>query len=96
MAELPEAAARLAATLFEDERLHGDYLASAVLALALLDLARDSRSAAKRLSTAHALVLRAVAMLGAEPPLLTLDRRDPRTQRQFYAPATLALSFIAD
>ncbi|MGU3537201.1 hypothetical protein [Methylobacterium sp. A54F] len=60
-------------------------LGTGLLAALQLGLPADSRSAALGLGLAHALVLRALADL-AERGLVTVTRRDARTQRCFYAP----------
>ena len=58
-------------------------LGAGILAGINLDIAHDSRSFARTLGIEHALVLREVEML-AEVGLLTVTRRDDRTQRCFY------------
>nr|WP_272210702.1 hypothetical protein [Marinicella sp. W31]MDC2876608.1 hypothetical protein [Marinicella sp. W31] len=65
------------------DRLDLDPIAASVLALALLEEARDSRTAARHLSIAHALALRAVTTLLREPCLIEIIKRDARTSRIF-------------
>ena len=60
-------------------------LGAGILAAAHLGIAADSRSFAKTLGIAHALVLREVDGLSDEAGWLTVTKRDPRTQRTFYA-----------
>ncbi|WP_174801758.1 hypothetical protein [Martelella limonii] len=96
MPSMPQEAMALAERLCAGERLAGDRLAATVLALALLDLARDSRTAARLAESAHALVLRAVTTLAAEPALLDLRARDQRTMRQHYVPTILAMKALND
>lgn len=60
-------------------------LGAGILAAARLGIAADSRSFAKTLGIAHALVLREVDGMSDEAGWLTVTKRDPRTQRTFYA-----------
>ena len=68
-----------------DEAAELTPLGAGILAAAHLGIAADSRSFAKTLGIAHALVLREVDGLSDEAGWLTVTRRDPRTQRTFYA-----------
>ena len=67
-------------------------LAAGLLAGLHLGVAADTRAFARALALAHAHVLRALAEL-EEAGLVTVTRRDPRTQRAHYAasPAGQAL-----
>ncbi|TPW29408.1 hypothetical protein FJU08_13785 [Martelella alba] len=80
----------LAAGLMEQDRF--DAVAACILALALVDKARDSRTAARLLETGHALVLRSLVTLAEEPALIAIDRRDERTMRSFYHVTEQALA----
>jgi len=62
-----------------------DALDALILAAVALDLALDSRTLAKAFGTGHALVLRAIMGMSAEPALLAIAQRDARTQRCFLA-----------
>ena len=68
-----------------DEAAELTPLGAGILTAAHLGIAADSRSFAKTLGIAHALVLREVDGLSEEAGWLTVTRRDPRTQRTFYA-----------
>ena len=68
-----------------DEAVELTPLGAGILAAARLGIAADSRSFAKTLGIAHALVLREVDGLADESGWLTVTKRDPRTQRTFYA-----------
>ncbi|WP_176083355.1 hypothetical protein [Martelella sp. HB161492] len=82
----------LATELMPQERFVNDPLAACILALALLDDARDSRTAARKLETGHALILRSLVTLEQEPALIAIDRRDQRTMRSFYHVTEQALA----
>ena len=60
-------------------------LGAGILAAAHLGIAAESRSFAKTLGIAHALVLRELDGLSEEAGWLTVIKRDPRTQRTCYA-----------
>ena len=60
-------------------------LSAAILVALDLGLARDSRTFARVFDIAHALVLRECTMLIEDLGLLTIIRRDERTQRLFPA-----------
>ena len=67
-----------------DETAELTPIGAGILAAAHLGIAADSRSFAKTLGIAHALVLREVDGLSEEAGWLTVTKRDPRTQRTFY------------
>ncbi|QQM29189.1 hypothetical protein JET14_12685 [Martelella lutilitoris] len=96
MSDAPCDAALLAERLGRSERLSGARLPAAVLALLLAGQAEDSRTAARALDVAHALVLRAVAMLAGPEPLIEITRRDDRTMRTFYRPTRRAREMAGD
>ena len=75
----------LVEAVLEDEAAGLSPLSAGVLAAVHLGIAADSRSFAKTLGIAHALVLREVDGLSEEAGWLTVTKRDPRTQRTFYA-----------
>lgn len=58
-------------------------LCAGILVALDLGLARDSRTFARRFDIAHALVLRECTMLTEDLGLITIIRRDERTQRLF-------------
>ncbi|MEM9122034.1 MAG: hypothetical protein AAGB03_01825 [Pseudomonadota bacterium] len=60
-------------------------IGAGVLAAAHLGLARDSRSFARKLGLAHALVIRECVSLAEDLALLVIDDRSCRSQRVFYA-----------
>lgn len=68
-----------------DEAAELTPLGAGILTAAHLGIAADSRSFAKTLGIAHALVLREVDGLSEEAGWLTVTKRDLRTQRTFYA-----------
>jgi len=72
---------------------HLTQLQAALIAAALLGIAQDSRSFARLLGLAHALVLRELNAL-AEAGLVEITRRDPRTMRAFYATAPAAAGLL--
>ncbi|MBX4927705.1 hypothetical protein [Rhizobium binae] len=55
-----------------------------LLVAADLEIASDSRSFARRLGIAHALVLRELNALAERGDTLEIVKRDPRTMRAFY------------
>ncbi len=55
-----------------------------ILAALQLDIASDSRTFARLLGVAHALVLREVNIIGADGGSIRILKRDPRTQRTRY------------
>lgn|SRR5690606_19134196 len=57
---------------------------AAILAAAHMDIAQDSRSFARELGVAHALVLRCLGALAEAGDLVRIVRRDARTLRSFY------------
>lgn len=64
---------------------HLSRLGAGILAALLLDGAHDSRAFSRLFDIEHALVLRELTELASEGGLLTILRRDERTQRSFYA-----------
>ena len=71
-------------------------LGAGILTAAHLGIAADSRSFAKTLGIAHALVLREVDGLSEEAGWLTVTKRDPRTQRTFYKQTDSAVARLND
>lgn len=71
---------------------------AAILAALQLNMAQDSRSFARQLDLAHALVLRECAVLQHDLGLIEVTRRDARTQRLYYraSPQGAALLAIAN
>lgn len=59
-------------------------LGAGIIAGLALGVASDSRSFARVLGIAHALVLREVNLLGADGGYIVITQRDPRTQRTRY------------
>jgi hypothetical protein len=59
-------------------------LGAGIIAALVLDIASDSRTFARLLSVAHALVLREISVLGQEHGYVRIRQRDPRTQRTRY------------
>ncbi|KAB2697868.1 hypothetical protein F9K79_15470 [Ochrobactrum sp. Kaboul] len=59
-------------------------LGAGIVAALALGVASDSRSFARVLGVAHALVLREVNLLGADGGYIVITQRDPRTQRTRY------------
>lgn len=59
-------------------------LGAGIVAALALDIASDSRTFARLLGVAHALVLREIAALGQEHGYVRIRQRDPRTQRTRY------------
>ena len=72
-----------------------DALDALILAAVALGLAFDSRTLAKAFGTGHALVLRAIMAMSAEPALLAVTQRDARTQRCFLALTPAAEALVA-
>ena len=71
------------------EKLAGDAqdlssLGAGIIAALALGVAADSRTFARVLGVAHALVLREVNLLGADGGYIVITQRDPRTQRTRY------------
>lgn len=69
-------------------------LGAGLLAAAGLGISGDSRSFARDFGLAHALVLREVTSL-VEAGLLTVPRRDARSQRSFFAPSPAGAALLA-
>lgn len=59
-------------------------LGAGIVAAAALDIASDSRTFARQLGLAHALVLREISALDQEGGYLRIRQRDMRTQRTRY------------
>ncbi|MCL7996715.1 hypothetical protein M8994_00480 [Brucella sp. 21LCYQ03] len=59
-------------------------LGAGILAASALEIASDSRSFARILGVAHALVLREIAVLSADGGYISIRQRDERTQRTKY------------
>ncbi|KAB2676268.1 hypothetical protein F9K85_11365 [Brucella tritici] len=59
-------------------------LGAGIVAALALDIASDSRTFARLLGIAHALVLREISVLGQEHGYVRIRQRDPRTQRTRY------------
>lgn len=59
-------------------------LGAGIIAAAHLGIAKDSRSFARKLDLAHALVLRECTQLEGEAGFIFLDDRSHRSQRVFY------------
>lgn len=56
-------------------------LGAGIVAALALDIASDSRTFARLLGVAHALVLREISVLGQDNGYVRIRQRDPRTQR---------------
>jgi len=59
-------------------------LGAGIVAALALDIASDTRTFARLLGVAHALVLREISVLGQEHGYVRIRQRDPRTQRTRY------------
>lgn len=59
-------------------------LGAGIIAGLALDIATDSRTFARLLGIAHALVLREILLLGQDGGYVRIKQRDPRTQRTRY------------
>lgn len=70
-------------------------LGAGIIAGVLLGVANDSRSFARLLDVAHALVLREVNVMASDDGLLQVTRRDARTQRSFYELSAAGQRFAA-
>ncbi|MEM6696727.1 MAG: hypothetical protein AAF626_18860 [Pseudomonadota bacterium] len=62
-----------------------DAIAAGVLAASHLGLVNDTRTFARELGLAHALVIRSVTTLSSELGLITVDRQSDRSQRLRYS-----------
>lgn len=71
-------------------------LGAGILAAAALEIASDSRSFARILGVAHALVLREIAALSADAGYISIRQRDERTQRTKYELNTAGVRLIED
>jgi hypothetical protein len=69
-------------------------LGAGMIAALRLDIAHDSLGFARALGVGHALVLREVELLSSDLGLLDINRRDPRTQRTYYALSVTALALV--
>lgn len=69
-------------------------LGAGILAALQLDIAADSRTFARLLGVAHALVLREVNIMGIDGGSIRILKRDPRTQRTRYALSPLGKNLI--
>lgn len=69
----------------ETKNLSLSRLGAGMVAALILGGARDSRAFARLFEIEHALVLRELMHLTMAGGLLTITRRDERTQRSFYA-----------
>ena len=61
-----------------------DAMSAGVLAARHLGLVNDTRTFARELGLAHALVIRSVTMLSSELGLVAVDRQNERSQRVRY------------
>lgn len=79
--------------LLEDPQQPFSPLGAGILAASWLGVASDSRSFARKLELAHALVLRECVSLAEEAELITIEDRQDKSQRLFYrlSPAGLDL-----
>ena len=59
-------------------------IGAGILAAASLGIAKDSRSFARKLGLAHALVLRECVILAEELHMIVINKKDERTQRMSY------------
>lgn len=71
-------------------------LGAGILAALSLNIASDSRSFARILGIAHALVLREIASLSAEDGTIFISKSDERTQRKWYALTAAGIKLIED
>lgn len=71
-------------------------LGAGILAAAALEIASDSRSFARILGVAHALVLREIADLSADGDYISIVKRDERTQRTKYELNAAGVRLIED
>jgi len=77
--------ARISSVLEKDPALTP--IQAAILAACALGIASDSRTFANRLGIEHALVLREIDDLAEDKGLLTVEKQEPRTLRQWYRPS---------
>ena len=71
-------------------------LGAGILAAAALEIASDSRSFARILGVAHALVLREISALSADGGYISIVKRDERTQRTKYELNAAGVRLIED
>lgn len=83
-------------SLCEGLAARGVPMLSAMLIVAAgLGVASDSRSFARMLGVEHALALRELVAMEEETGLVTISRRDPRSQRAHFALTEAAQSLLA-
>lgn len=70
-------------------------LGAGILAASWLGIAGDSRSFARKLEVAHALVLRECVALAEEAGLIILEDRQDKSQRLFYRLSQRGLNLFA-
>ncbi|WP_411036341.1 hypothetical protein [Shinella sp. BYT-45] len=84
--EAPDAERFLAlAARLREEDSQLSPIGAGLLAAAHMGIAHDSRTFARLLGLAHALVLRELAALAGRGDLLHIEKRDGRTMRTHYA-----------
>lgn len=71
------------------------FLGAGIMAAAALGLAEDSRSFARKLEIAHALVLRECVTLAEDLGLIEIDDRQDRSQRLFFKLSDLGRSRVS-
>jgi len=71
-------------------------IAAGILAASHLGIAQDSRSFARKLDLAHALVLRECVALAEDLNLIDLDDRQDKSQRLFFSLTEKAKMLIAE
>lgn len=71
-------------------------LGAGILAATALEIASDSRSFARILGVAHALVLREIADLSADGGYISIVKRDERTQRTKYELNAAGVRLVED
>ncbi|MBC8716917.1 hypothetical protein [Ochrobactrum sp. Marseille-Q0166] len=71
-------------------------LGAGIIAALVLGAASDSRSFARILGVAHALVLREIAALSAEGGYIDIRKSDERTQRKWYDLNSAGIELVED
>ncbi|WP_425349404.1 hypothetical protein [Falsochrobactrum shanghaiense] len=71
-------------------------LGAGIIAALAFNVASDSRSFARRLGVAHALVLREVTLLGEQDDYIIIRQRDARTQRIHYVLSPAGETLLAE
>ncbi|MFK0684180.1 hypothetical protein SD208_07650 [Ochrobactrum sp. BD67] len=71
-------------------------LGAGIIAALALDIASDSRTFARLLGVAHALVLREISLLGQDQGYVRIRQRDSRTQRTRYELNAAGLRFVEE